>query len=193
MPGVTATVNFATETAHVLAPEVVETDSLISAVSGVGYQAEILSSANNKFLETPALGWRLMLALIFAIPTIAISMVMSLHMPINDGMNSLLDSLGILRPKSEPWGWLAIALSVPVVFIAGWPIHRVGLRSLRRANMDTLISIGTLSAFLWSCYAHGTQSGEIYVEVAAGVMLFILFGRYLETRSKIRAGSTLRV
>ena len=192
MPGVTATVNFATETAHVLAPEVVETDSLISAVSGVGYQAEILSSANNKFLETPALGWRLMLALIFAIPTIAISMVMSLHMPINDGMNSLLDSLGILRPKSEPWGWLAIALSVPVVFIAGWPIHRVGLRSLRRANMDTLISIGTLSAFLWSCYAHGTQSGEIYVEVAAGVMLFILFGRYLETRSKIRAGSALR-
>jgi len=113
-------------------------------------------------------------------------------MPINDGINSLLDSLGILRPKSEPWGWLAIALSVPVVFIAGWPIHRVGLRSLRRANMDTLISIGTLSAFLWSCYAHGTQSGEIYVEVAAGVMLFILFGRYLETRSKIRAGSALR-
>lgn len=192
MPGVTATVNFATETAHVLAPEVVETDSLISAVSGVGYQAEVLSSANNKFLETPALGWRLMLALIFAIPTIAISMVMSLHMPINDGINSLLDSLGILRPKSEPWGWLAIVLSVPVVFIAGWPIHRVGLRSLRRANMDTLISIGTLSALLWSCYAHGTQSGEIYVEVAAGVMLFILFGRYLETRSKIRAGSALR-
>ena len=192
MPGVTATVNFATETAHVLAPEIIDVDDLLGAVAGVGYQAELLSSANNAFLETPALGWRLVMASIFAIPTIVISMVMSLHEPINDGINSLLDSFNILRPISEPWGWLAIGLSVPVVFIAGWPIHRVGLRSFRRANMDTLISIGTLSAFIWSCYAHATGSGEIYVEVAAGVMLFILIGRYLETRSKIRAGAALR-
>lgn len=192
MPGVTATVNFATETAHVVAPELVEVTDLIGAVSSVGYQAELLSTANNQFLETPALGWRLVLAIFFAIPTIIISMVMSLHDPINNLINSLLDSLNILRPISEPWGWLAIALSVPVVFIAGWPIHRVGFRSLRRANMDTLISIGTLSAFIWSCYAHASQSGAIYVEVAAGVMLFILFGRYLETRSKIRAGAALR-
>lgn len=192
MPGVSATVNFATETAHVIAPELVEVTDLIGAVSSVGYQAELLSTANNQFLETPALGWRLVLAIVFAVPTIIISMVMSLHEAINNVMNSLLDGLNILRPISEPWGWVAIALSVPVVFIAGWPIHRVGLRSLRRANMDTLISIGTLSAFIWSCYAHASQSGAIYVEVAAGVMLFILFGRYLETRSKLRAGAALR-
>ena len=192
MPGVSATVNFATESAHVIAPESVEIADLLVAVSSVGYKAELLSASNNQFLETPALGWRLVVALIFAIPTIVISMVMSLHSQINEVIYSILDSLNILRPISEPWGWLAIGLSLPVVFIAGWPIHRVGLRSLRHPNMDTLISIGTLSAFIWSCYAHATESGSIYVEVAAGVMLFILFGRYLETRSKIRAGAALR-
>jgi Cu+-exporting ATPase len=192
IPGVTARVNFATETAHVVAPDNVHIHEIIGTVSGVGYKAELLSAINNKFLETPALGWRVIMALIFAIPTIAISMVMSLHVLINDAAYSLLDALNMLRPISEPWGWSAIGLSVPIVFIAGWPIHRNGLRSLRRFNMDTLISIGTLSAFTWSCYAHATRSGEIYVEVAAGVMLFILFGRYLETRSKIRAGAALR-
>ena len=192
MPGVSATVNFATESAHVIAPENVEIADLLGAVSSVGYKAELLSASNNQFLETPALGWRLVVALIFAIPTIVISMVMSLHSQINEAIYSILDSLNILRPISEPWGWLAIGLSLPVVFIAGWPIHWVGLRSLRHPNMDTLISIGTLSAFIWSCYAHATESGSIYVEVAAGVMLFILFGRYLETRSKIRAGAALR-
>lgn len=192
LPGVSASVNFATESAHVIAPESVHISDLLGTVSSVGYKAELLSASNNRFLETPALGWRLVVAIIFAIPTIVISMVMSLHAPINEMMYSILDALNILRPISEPWGWLAIGLSLPVVFIAGWPIHRVGLRSLRRANMDTLISIGTLAAFAWSCYAHGTESGSIYVEVAAGVMLFILIGRYLETRSKIRAGAALR-
>ncbi len=192
MSGVSANVNFATETAHITAPETVSIGDLIGAVTNVGYQAEVLSSTNNQFLETPALGWRLIMAILFAIPTIIISMIMSIHQPINDAMNSILDTWNILRPTSEPWGWLAIALSAPVVFIAGSSIHRVGFRSLPRANMDTLISIGTLAAFGWSCYAHATQTGAIYVEVAAGVMLFILFGRFLETRSKIRAGAALR-
>lgn len=192
LPGVSASVNFATESAHVVAPENVKITDLINAVSNTGYRAELLSATNNQFLETPAIGWRLMLAIIFAIPTITISMAMSLHEPINNAIYSILDSLKILHPTSEPWGWLAIGLSAPVVFIAGWPIHRVGLRSLRHANMDTLISIGTLTAFGWSCYAHASGSGSIYVEVSAGVMLFILFGRYLETRSKIRAGAALR-
>ena len=190
--GVTANVNFATETAHIVAPDTVPITDLLTAVSNVGYRAELLNSTNNQLLETPALGWRLFLALLFAIPTIVISMVMATHEVVNEVILSILDALSILHPTSEPWGWFVIGLSVPVVFIAGWPIHRVGLRSLRRANMDTLISIGTLAAFTWSCYAYATQSGDIYIEVAAGVILFILFGRYLETRSKIRAGAALR-
>jgi Cu+-exporting ATPase len=72
MPGVTANVNFATESAHVIAPENIEIAQLLTAVSGVGYKAELLSASNNQFLETPALGWRLVIAIFFAIPTIAI-------------------------------------------------------------------------------------------------------------------------
>lgn len=80
------------------------------------------------------------------------------------------------------------------------------------ATMDTLVSIGTLSAFLWSLYAlfFGTAghhhlhhrftltvapsagASNIYLEVAAGVTLFVLAGRYFETRSKRRAGAALR-
>ncbi|MEY4623905.1 MAG: hypothetical protein RLZZ07_535, partial [Actinomycetota bacterium] len=192
LPGVSASVNFATETAHVIAPETITIPHVINAVTNTGYRAELLSATNNQLLETPRIGWRLILAVIFAIPTLIISMFMSLHKPIDDAIHSLLDVLNILHPTNHPWGWLAIALTAPVLFIAGWPIHRVGLRSFRRANMDTLISIGTLSAFFWSCYAQATATGEIYVEVAAGVMLFILFGRYLEGRSKIKAGAALR-
>ena len=192
LPGVSATVNFATETAHVIAPETIEIPTVINAVSNTGYRAELLNATNNQLLESPRLEWHLILATLFALPTIIISMVMSLHEPIDNAIYKILDLLKILHPTNHPWGWLAIALSVPVVFIAGWPIHRVGLRSLRRSNMDTLISIGTLSAFIWSCYAQATAAGEIYVEVSAGVMLFILFGRYLESRSKIRAGAALR-
>jgi Cu+-exporting ATPase len=104
----------------------------------------------------------------------------------------LLDNLNILHPAHSPWGWLAIALSVPVVFIAGWPVHRVGLRNLRHPQMDTLISLGTLVAFSWSVYVNATGNGDLYVEVAAGVMLFILIGRFLEARAKQRAGDAIR-
>ena len=192
LPGVSATVNFATETAHVIAPETIDIPTVINTVTQTGYRAELLNATSNQLLESPRIGWRLILAIIFAIPTIVISMFMSLHEPIDNAIHSLLDALNLLQPTNHPWGWLAIGLTVPVLFIAGWPIHRVGLRSLRRANMDTLISIGTLSAFFWSCYAQAAATGEIYVEVAAGVMLFILFGRYLESRSKIKAGAALR-
>ena len=188
LPGVSATVNFATETAHVIAPETIDIPTVINTVTQTGYRAELLNATSNQLLESPRIGWRLILAIIFAIPTIVISMFMSLHEPIDNAIHSL----NLLQPTNHPWGWLAIGLTVPVLFIAGWPIHRVGLRSLRRANMDTLISIGTLSAFFWSCYAQAAATGEIYVEVAAGVMLFILFGRYLESRSKIKAGAALR-
>lgn len=192
LPGVSATVNFATETAHVIAPETIDIPTVINTVTQTGYRAELLNATGNQLLESPRIGWRLILATIFAIPTIVISMFMSLHEPIDNAIHSLLDTLNLLQPTNHPWGWLAIGLTIPVLFIAGWPIHRVGLRSLRRANMDTLISIGTLCAFFWSCYAQATATGEIYVEVAAGVMLFILFGRYLESRSKIKAGAALR-
>ncbi len=192
IPGVSATINFATESAHATIPENVDAEFLISAIEGSGYRASVLSLTGNDLLAAPNIGWRLTLAIIFAVPTILIAMVSALHKSVDENINSILDSLNILHPAYAPWGWLAIALSVPVVFIAGWPIHRVGLRNLRHPQMDTLISLGTLVAFSWSVYVNATGNGEIYVEVAAGVMLFILIGRFLEARAKQRAGDAIR-
>ena len=192
IPGVSANINFVTESAHATIPENVDADSLISAIESSGYRASILSLTRNDLLAAPNMGWRLTLAIFFAIPTIVIAMVSALHQSIDENINLVLDSLNILHPTYAPWGWLAIALSIPVVFIAGWPIHRVGLRNLRHPQMDTLISLGTLVAFSWSVYVNATGNGEIYVEVAAGVMLFILIGRFLEARAKQRAGDAIR-
>lgn len=192
IPGVSATVNFATESAHATIPENVEAADLISAIEGSGYRASLVSLTGNYLLSAPNMGWRLTLAIIFALPTISIAMISTLHKSIDENINNLLDKVNILHPTYSPWGWLAIALSVPVVFIAGWPIHRVGIRNLRHPQMDTLISLGTLVAFSWSVYVNATGNGEIYVEVAAGVMLFILLGRFLEARAKQRAGDAIR-
>ncbi len=192
IPGVSANINFVTESAHATIPENVDAAQLINAIESSGYRASILSLTGNDLLAAPNMGWRLTLAIFFAIPTIVIAIVSALHKSIDENINLVLDNLNILHPTYAPWGWLAIALSIPVVFIAGWPIHRVGLRNLRHPQMDTLISLGTLVAFSWSVYVNATGNGEIYVEVAAGVMLFILIGRFLEARAKQRAGDAIR-
>jgi Cu+-exporting ATPase len=112
------------------------------------------------------------------------------------------------------WQWASLALAAPVIVWAGWPFHRAALINARHgaATMDTLISMGTTAAFLWSLYAlflgdagmpgmhHGFDltisrsdgASTIYLEVAAGVILFILTGRFIEKRSKREAGAALR-
>ncbi|MFH8471707.1 heavy metal translocating P-type ATPase [Streptomyces sp. NPDC018000] len=114
----------------------------------------------------------------------------------------------------DNWQWLSLTLAAPVVVWGGLPFHRAAWTNLRHgaATMDTLVSIGTLAAFGWSLWAlffgdagmtgmrHGfdfTVSrtdgvSSIYLEVAAGVVTFILLGRYLEAKSKRKAGSALR-
>ncbi|WP_330435440.1 heavy metal translocating P-type ATPase [Streptomyces sp. NBC_00825] len=114
----------------------------------------------------------------------------------------------------DNWQWLSLTLAAPVVVWGGLPFHRATWTNLRHgaATMDTLVSIGTLAAFGWSLWAlflgdagmtgmrHGFDftvsrdgaSSTIYLEVAAGVVTFILLGRYLEARSKRKAGSALR-
>ncbi|MFB6706292.1 heavy metal translocating P-type ATPase [Streptomyces sp. NPDC056333] len=114
----------------------------------------------------------------------------------------------------DNWQWLSLALAAPVVVWGGLPFHRAGWTNLRHgaATMDTLVSMGTLAAFGWSLWAlflgdagmtgmrHGFDftvsraegSSTIYLEVAAGVVTFILLGRYLEAKSKRKAGSALR-
>ncbi|MFI8005112.1 heavy metal translocating P-type ATPase [Streptomyces sp. NPDC086010] len=114
----------------------------------------------------------------------------------------------------DNWQWLSLTLTSPVVVWGGLPFHRAAWANLRHgaATMDTLVSIGTLAAFGWSLWAlflgdagmpdmrHGFDltvsrsdpSATIYLEVAAGVTGFLLLGRYLEARSKQKAGAALR-
>ncbi|MFD4773199.1 heavy metal translocating P-type ATPase [Streptomyces sp. NPDC058427] len=114
----------------------------------------------------------------------------------------------------DNWQWLSLTLATPVVIWGGLPFHRATWTNLRHgaATMDTLVSVGTLAAFGWSLWAlflgdagmpgmrHGFDftvsrtegSSTIYLEVAAGVVTFILLGRYLEAKSKRKAGSALR-
>ncbi|MYW29913.1 heavy metal translocating P-type ATPase, partial [Streptomyces sp. SID2119] len=114
----------------------------------------------------------------------------------------------------DNWQWLSLTLAAPVVIWGGLPFHRATWTNLRHgaATMDTLVSMGTLAAFGWSLWAlflgdagmpgmrHGFDltvsradaSSTIYLEVAAGVITFILLGRYLEARAKRRSGAALR-
>ncbi|MFC9493328.1 heavy metal translocating P-type ATPase [Streptomyces sp. NPDC056982] len=114
----------------------------------------------------------------------------------------------------DNWQWLSLTLAAPVAVWGGLPFHRAAWTNARHgaATMDTLVSVGTLAAFGWSLWAlflgdagtigmrHGftfavdrtDAASTIYLEVAAGVVTLILLGRYLEARSKRRAGTALR-
>ncbi|WP_461041938.1 P-type ATPase, partial [Streptomyces sundarbansensis] len=112
------------------------------------------------------------------------------------------------------WQWLSLTLTAPVVVWGGLPFHRAAWTNAKHgaATMDTLVSLGTLAAFGWSLWAlflgdagmpgmrHGFDptvsraeaASTIYLEVAAGVIAFILLGRYLEARAKRKSGAALR-
>ncbi|MFC4908579.1 heavy metal translocating P-type ATPase [Actinomadura gamaensis] len=202
MEGVTATVNYATEKATVEFPEGVTPDDLIATVVKTGYTAELPAppkSAGDGAEPEPQdelkpLRQRLVTALVLAVPVIALAMVPAFQF--------------------RNWQWMSLVLAAPVVVYAGWPFHRAAWTNLRHgaATMDTLVSLGTLAAFGWSLWAlflgdagepgmkHGFEfsmtrsdgSSNIYLEAAAGVIAFILAGRYFEARSKRRAGAALR-
>ena len=168
--GVTATVNFATETATVQTNPGIELTTLIAAVEGAGYRAHL---KNPEISEKPAnYIWQLLLALVLGVPVIALTMT---HF-------------------WTPPHWTAFILATPVVFIAAWPIHRATLNAARHgsASMDSLISLGVFASFFWSLAVLLGQPGEGYLEVAVGVTIFILLGRYLEARAKSHAGDALR-
>ena len=191
VPGVQATVNLATETAHVLAPEEVKTSDLIDAVKKSGYEARLRTDESESFSNTRGLGIRVLLALVLTIPVIAISMWHDLHHRMEDFLLNQLQNIGLPLPLYSATAWLAIALSAPVVLLLAWPIHRAALRNFTHPTMDNLISVGSLTAFIWSIYANSTGAGDIYAEVAATVVTLIMVGRYLEARAKKNAGSAL--
>ncbi|RZB14683.1 copper-translocating P-type ATPase [Streptomyces sp. F001] len=205
LDGVTATVNYATEKARISYPAGTEVADLIATVVQTGYTAEEppppqpvreqeTPPASDADPEAATLRHRLIVSVLLALPVVLLAMVPSLQF--------------------DNWQWLSLTLAAPVVVWGGAPFHRAAWTNARHAaaTMDTLVSIGTLAAFGWSLWAlffgdagmpgmrHGFDltvsradgTSTIYLEVAAGVTAFILLGRYLEVRSKRRAGAALR-
>ncbi|MBK0421944.1 copper-translocating P-type ATPase [Leucobacter sp. CSA2] len=218
MEGVEASVNYATEKARVSAAAGITPEALIAEVERTGYTAELPpppapaapstataadgaggsgssdAEADADDPELRSLRQRLIGSIWLSVPVILMSMIPALQFPY--------------------WQWAALALTSPVIVWAAWPFHRAAWVNLRHgaATMDTLVSVGTAAAYLWSLYAlflgtagekgmtHAFEltihphdgSGNIYLEVAAGVTMFILAGRYFERRAKRRAGSALR-
>ncbi|WP_329161836.1 heavy metal translocating P-type ATPase [Streptomyces sp. NBC_01717] len=205
MDGVTATVNYATERAKVsYRGEGLSVQDLITTVEKTGYTARQPAPPVRTEGSTPAaedkadalrpLRQRLLTAVVLAVPVIAMAMIPALQFMY--------------------WQWLSLTLTVPVVTYAAWPFHRAAWTNARHgsATMDTLISVGTSAAFLWSVWAlfFGTAgmpgmthpfeltigrsdgAGNIYLEAAAGVTAFILAGRWFEARSKRKAGAALK-
>ena len=177
LDGVDATVNLATEEAAVRYPEAnVAIEDLVAAVKGVGYGArpqgtESADAAGNRSL----LGVRLAVAAALTVPVALIAMVPPFGF---DG-----------------WEWVALALTTPVWAWAGWPFHRAALANARHgaATMDTLISLGTTAAYVWSVVALlALEDAEVYFEVTSVVTTLILLGRWLESRARRRSGAALR-
>ena len=189
--GVSATINFATETAHILAPAGMNPKDLIKVVEKAGYEASLLVDANSITLHNKKSARAFFFAFIFAVPAVAMSMIMSWHHQIDMWVHDALDTFGLPHPLYSATAWVVIALSAPVVLLVAYPIHKAAFRNLMHPTMDNLISMGSLAAFGWSIYANATGAGDVYTEVAAGVIFFVILGRYLETRAKTKASSAL--
>jgi Cu+-exporting ATPase len=171
LDGVTASVSYATERAHVSAPPDVATDELIAVVRRAGYDAALPSPESETLSPRPT---RLLVAGILTVPVVVWTM------------------FGVLR--FDGWEWVATGIAGLVVWGAGWPFHRAAALNARHltSTMDTLVSLGTTAAWLWSVVSLVRGEGHMYVEVAAVVTTFLLLGRYAESRSKRRAGEALR-
>ena len=194
IPGVKASVNFASETVHILAPSDVSAEQIIKAIKSAGYSATLLTDQADPALHRKGAARALFFAAFFAIPSIAISMVMSWHQPINDWLIDLFTQYEIALPPHADHlfaSWLVIVITAPLILFVAFPIHRAAIRNIFHPTMDTLISLGSLSAYTWSIYATYNNVGDVYTEVAAGVLLFVILGRYLESRAKRSASSAL--
>jgi Cu+-exporting ATPase len=170
--GAEASVNLAMRQATVHAGPGVSVDELVRAVEGAGYGAHAVGTAAPE-REDPRV--RLLVAAALTVPVALLSMVPPL--------------------RFDGWEWAALALSAPIVFWAGLPFHRAALNGARHlaASMDTLISIGTLAAWLWSTVVVvGGLDAEPYFEVAAVVTTLILLGRFLEARALGRSSAAIR-
>ena len=194
VPGVHATVNYATESAHIELDSDIPVADLVRVVEQTGYAAAPVSDHDGDEADVDALRRRFLVSLALALPVVAVSMIPVLQFP--------------------GWQWVALALTTAIVGWGAWPFHRAAAINARHAasTMDTLVSMGVLAAYLWSLWAilfggagaigytmsHGfgghsaTGTPDIYLEVAAAVPVFLLAGRWFEARAKRRSTAALR-
>ncbi len=194
IPGVTATVNFATESARVTLTDSVSTQQVIERIEKAGYGARLLQDTTPEMLDKETLDRvamlraRLGVSLVAGLPVVALSMIAGLQF--------------------ENWKWWALALTLPVVVWSAAPFHKAAAMNARHraTTMDTLISLGIIAAMSWSVWAlvwgdaadhdgmdmTNMDVDHIYLEVAVAVTSFLLAGRYFEARAKRRAGDALR-
>jgi Cu+-exporting ATPase len=199
LDGVTASVNYATEKARVeFDGDAVDPERFVEAVESAGYGAILPSAEPEPEAAEPdaadPLRTRLIVSALLSVPALLMSMIPALQF--------------------DNWQWLSLNLVTPVVLWGAWPFHKAAWANLEHgaATMDTLISLGTLSAWLWSLYAlfigdagmndmrmafevipqPGQGADQIYLETAGIVTTFLLAGRYFEAKAKRRAGAALR-
>ncbi|MEV0674547.1 cation-translocating P-type ATPase [Mycobacterium sp. NPDC050441] len=196
--GVRASVNFATRVATVEATPDIDVEQLCAVIERAGYQAAPRAERSAPDVDPDAdharsLLRRLAVAAVLFIPLADLSVMFAV----------------VPDTRFAGWQWVLTALAAPIVTWAAWPFHRSALRNARHgtSTMETLISIGVTAATVWSMYTiffdHQTYhasgiwqallgSDAIYLEVAAGVTVFVLAGRYFEARARSRAGGALR-
>ena len=197
LPGVRAAVNLAMGSAHIIAPANISEDELIAAVTAAGYKASAFRGERESFERSNKLGIRLFFTLLFTAPVIIISMIGDMHEKLDKYLASSAASSLIADLTAPASTWLAITLSIPVVFILAWPIHRAAIKNLLHPTMDTLVSLGSLISLTWSIYSAATYVAKdnmmplIYAEVSSAVIFFVMLGRYLEHQAKRKAGSAL--
>lgn len=201
LDGVTATVNYATERAHVVCSEDVDPRTLIAAVERAGYEARRVDDAATIDTDealarrTRELRRRLAVAAMLAVPLADLSLALSLFPEL----------------RFPGWTWVCLVLAAPLVGWCAWPFHAAAWRGLRHrtSTMDTLISLGVLAATGWTLVvmfrggpvepglgagwsALTRADGALYLDVVAIVVAFLLAGRFFEAQAKQRAASAMQ-
>ncbi|MEM7341087.1 MAG: heavy metal translocating P-type ATPase, partial [Actinomycetota bacterium] len=174
---VEAQVNFANGRATVRRLSSVTDGDLTTAIESLGYG--VIDEGERDVVDAERqrnLGRRLLVAALLTVPAVAISMIPPLRV--------------------AGWEWVVGALATPVVFWSGWPFHRAAVLHLRHRSttMDTLVSMGSSAAWLWSAVVlvAGIDGGHIYFETAAVIVTLILAGKYLEAQATRRSGDAIR-
>ncbi len=194
LDGVQASVNYATQRAHVVAGSEISSADLIEVIRNTGYDASLPNPEKPPIDRVAKIRRKLIFAVIFGAPLVVVSMIPALQFP--------------------AWQWVGLVLATPVVFWCGAGFHRSAIVNLKHlaTTMDTLISMGTLASYLFSVYAllfggagyvgyrhtwHLSLTSDhaeagIYFEASAAIIIFILIGRLIEAKSRQDASAALK-